>query len=104
MAFVSDFEGASDQLKNVIAADPLNYDAKVLLAKIYEYQKKWPLAVQVRKTIYAIDPYNQMNLLTLGEDEKSLGDLGQSKNILNLINSFAPNSDEARQALQDFGR
>ena len=45
-----------------------------------------------------------MNLLTLGEDEKSLGDLGQSKNILNLINSFAPNSDEARQALQDFGR
>ena len=104
LAFVSDFEGASDQLKNVIAADPLNYDAKVLLAKIYEYQKKWPLAVQVRKTIYAIDPYNQMNLLTLGEDEKSIGDLGQSKNILNLINSFAPNSDEARQALQDFGR
>jgi tetratricopeptide (TPR) repeat protein len=104
LAFVSDFESAISQLKDITESDPLNYDAQVLLAKIYEYQKNWLKAVQVRNMIYTIDPYNQINLLALGEDEKVTGNFLKAKNIARLIQSFAPNSTEAHQALQDFGK
>ena len=54
--------------------------------------------------MYKVDPYNQANLLVLGEDLKNSGALQEAKNIISLINSFAPNSAEAKQAIAEFGK
>ena len=54
--------------------------------------------------ITKLDPYNQINLLQLGEDYKSSGDTTSAKGTIALINAFAPDSSEAKQALKDFGK
>ena len=90
-----------DKLTN---ADPHNSEALGLLASIYEFQKNWNAVILVRQKMYKVDPYNQANLLVLGEDLKNSGALQEAKNIISLINSFAPNSAEAKQAIAEFGK
>ena len=99
-----DLVKAKSQLTNLIKSDTKNYDAFSLLAEINEYEKNWKDAVSVRKIMYKLDPYNQLNLLQLGEDEKYVGDLAAAKALIAVINSFAANTQEAKQALIDFGK
>ena len=88
----------------MINSDGKNYEAVRLLAEINEYLKNWSNAAVLRRQIIKLDPYNQVNLLQLGEDEKYLGNLSDAKAIIPLINAFAPNSQEAKQAEIDFGK
>ena len=103
LAYASDFSGAISRLNSVITSDPLNYDAHYLLARIYEYEKIWSSAIQTRLKIAKLDPYNQINLLQLGEDYKSSGNIAAAKNTVGLIDRFAPGTSEAKRAIQDFG-
>ena len=103
-ARVADFNPAITLLKDTIADDPRSYNATVTLAQIYEYQKNWAPAIALRKKIIMIDPFNQGNLLQLGIDEKSSGNVAAAKAVIPLINAFAPNSNEAKQAAIDLGK
>jgi tetratricopeptide (TPR) repeat protein len=91
------------KLKALITSDPLNFSAIDLLAQICEYQKNWIGAVELRKTVKVIDPFNQINLLSLGEDYKNTGDTASAKAILSEINTFAAHTPEAIQAAKDLG-
>jgi tetratricopeptide (TPR) repeat protein len=101
---VGDLSDAITVLKEITTKDPRNYDALDFLSRIYEYQKNWSAAVPLRVSITKLDPYNQINLLQLGEDYKSSGDMTSAKETIALINAFAPESPEAKQAFKDFGK
>ena len=98
------FDLAIANLDKLTNADPHNSEALGLMASIYEFQKNWNAVILVRQKMYKVDPYNQANLLVLGEDLKNSGALQEAKNIISLINSFAPNSAEAKQAIAEFGK
>ena len=104
LAEIGNFDGAKLELTKLINSDGKNYEAVRLLAEINEYLKNWSNAAVLRRQIIKLDPYNQVNLLQLGEDEKYLGNLSDAKAIIPLINAFAPNSQEAKQAEIDFGK
>lgn len=104
LASTGDLIKAKSQIAELISSDTKNYAAFKLLAEINEYEKNWKDAVSVRKIMYKLDPYNQLNLLQLGEDEKYVGDLAAAKALIAVINSFAANTQEAKQALIDFGK
>ena len=59
---------AISNLKNVIASDPRFFDAKELLARIYEFQKDWQHAAQVRSQMVNLDPFNSALKLRLRKD------------------------------------
>ena len=102
-AAVGNFSVAITQLRWVLARDPRYFDAENLLASIYEFQKNWSEAIRCRQDLTKYDPYNQINLLQLGEDEKASGNLSAARKVIPLINSFAANTPEAKQAQLDLG-
>jgi tetratricopeptide (TPR) repeat protein len=59
LAQANDLGTAVTDLQKVIDADPRFYDAMELLARIYEYQKNWPAAAQVRQKMLPLDPFNK---------------------------------------------
>ena len=71
LAQVHDFRKAITNLQNIIAADPKNYDAKEILARIYEYQKNFHAAAEIRGSMVRLDPYNQSLKFQLASDEHS---------------------------------
>jgi len=103
-AQVGDYKPAVSLLTKALSHDPRNYDVMNTLAKIYETEKNWDSAIIVRQKILLIDPYNQINLLQLGVDEKLNGNLNAARSVIPLINAFAPNSPEAQQATKEFSR
>ena len=88
------------ELNQLIKSDPRYFDPQEVLAEIYEYQKNWPAAINIRRRLLLIDPYNQINLLQMGVDQLRTGNSADAQKIIPLINSFAPNSLEAKQALK----
>ena len=88
------------ELNQLIKSDSRYFDPQEFLAEIYEYQKNWPAAINIRRRLLLIDPYNQINLLQMGVDELRAGNLADAQKVIPLINSFAPNSLEAKQALK----
>ena len=98
-----DFASATPILKSIAASDPYNFKAQDTLALIYEFDKNWNSALPIRQHLAKIDPFNQENLLLLGQDEKAVGNIAAAKAIIPRINAFAPNSNEAKQAIKDFG-
>jgi len=101
---VGDTTKAISVLKGLIASDSRNVDARSSLAKIYVSQKNWEGAIALDQELVKLDPFNQIDLLQLGRDEKSSGNLAAAKAVIPLINAFAPNSTEAKQALTEFGQ
>ena len=91
-------------LKGLTASDPHFLEAQDALSKIYEYQKNWKAAISLDQIMVKLDPYDQIILLQLGHDEKSAGNLAAARAVIPLIDAFAPNSAEAKQALADFGK
>lgn len=104
LAATGDLIKAKSQIAELISSDTKNYAAFSLLAEIHEHEKNWKSAVSIRTRMYGLDPYNQINLLQLGEDEKKVGNLTAAKALIPLINSFAADTQEAKQALIDFGK
>ena len=74
-----------------------------ILVTIYEQTNRFGLAVPLRRSIVELDPYNQKNLLKLGEDLKAVGNLAGAKAVIPLIDAFAANTPEAAQAKREFG-
>ena len=103
LASAGDFNAAIINLTKLRESDRLNFESRDLLARIYEYKKDWPHAISLRNEISQIDPVNYLNLLQLGEDDKSSGNLSGAKEIARLINSFASSTPQAKQAIKDFG-
>ena len=101
---VGDTTTAISTYKGLIASDPRNVDALKGLSTIYSGEKNWQGAIALDKAIVKLDPYNQIALLQLGRDEKSSGDLAAAKAVIPLINAFAPNTVEAKQAQTEFGQ
>jgi len=95
---------AISMLKGLIADDPHFLEAQNALVGIYESQKNWSAAISLDQSMAKLDPYNQLILLLLGHDEKSAGNLAAARAVIPLIDAFAPNSAEAKQALADFGK
>jgi hypothetical protein len=74
-----------------------------MLARIAEVQKRWGTAIYFRKKIARIDPYNTLNLLELGEDQKKIGDLVAAKDIVPLIDAIDPGGLDAKKAHIELG-
>ena len=92
------------QLKLALKNDPKNYDAKDILAQLYESMKKYPDAIIYRKLMMAQDPFNYQNMLSLGRDFKASGDVTGAKAMAAKIVAIAPASPEATTAVQEFGK
>ena len=101
---VGDNTKAIQILTKLVSHDPRNIDALSALSDIYTSQKNWPAAIATDKKMVKLDPFNQVILLKLGQDEKSSGDSASARQVIGLINAFAPNSTEAKQAASEFGR
>ena len=84
------------------SADPRSLDALTLLASTSEQGKDVTKAVEYRKNIARLDPWNAENYLQLGRLYKSIGDTGNMDVILSKILSFAPNSDQGKLAKAEF--
>ena len=91
-------------LKGLIASDSRNVDARNTLSTIYAAQKNWAGAIALDQQLVKLDPFNQIALLQLGRHEKAAGNLAAAKAVIPLINAFAPNSVEAKQAQTEFGQ
>ena len=105
-----DYQSAGDSakaistLKGLIAGDSRNTDAISALATIYSSEKNYQASIPLDKALVKLDPYNQIDLLQLGRDEKASGDAAGAKAVIGLIKAFAPNSNEAKQAQTEFGQ
>jgi len=99
-----DFASATPVLQSIASADSRNFKAQDTLSLIYEFDKNWKSALPIRQHLAKIDPFNQENLLLLGQDEKAIGNVAAAKEVITRINAFAPNSAEAKQAIKDFGK
>jgi O-antigen ligase len=87
-----------DVLKEVIEIDPRNLDALNSLAEFNQQLGNLEEVNKYRLQIAQYDPFNATNFLQLGRNYKSLGDLTKMNEMLVKIISFAPNTEEAKQA------
>ena len=101
---VGDTTKAITVLKGLIASDSRNINARNDLAIIYAAQKNWTGAIALDQEMVKLDPFNQITLLQLGRHEKAAGNLAAAKAVNPIINAFAPDSTEAKQALTEFGQ
>jgi O-antigen ligase len=85
-------------LDEIYANDPRNLEALNALILISEQLGKNNEAVNYRLTMAELDPWNAKNYLGLGKIYKILGDSEKSRDMLEKIMSFAPDTEEAKQA------
>ena len=85
-------------LEGAVSRDSTNYPATSILSRINEIEKKWNAAIDLRNEIAKIDPYNTLNLLELGEDMKSSGDISGAKNMIPRIDAIDPSGADAKKA------
>jgi tetratricopeptide (TPR) repeat protein len=71
LAQVQDFGLAITILQKTISSNPRSYDAMNILAQIYEYQKNWQDAYEIRLEMLKLDPFNQDLLTQLDQDQKN---------------------------------
>jgi tetratricopeptide (TPR) repeat protein len=85
-------------IEEIYANDPRNLEALNALILISEQLGKNDEAVNYRLTMAELDPWNAKNYLGLGKIYKILGDSEKSRDMLEKIMSFAPDTEEAKQA------
>jgi O-antigen ligase len=85
-------------IDEIYANDPRNLEALNALILISEQLGKNDEAVNYRLTMAELDPWNAKNYLGLGKIYKILGDSEKSTEMLEKIMSFAPDTEEAKQA------
>ncbi len=90
-------------LQDVASSDSQAGEAMTALASIYEQTNKIAQAIPLRKKLVVLDPFNQKNLLKLGQDLKLTGDIAGAKAVIPLIDAFAASTPEAAQAKSEFG-
>jgi tetratricopeptide (TPR) repeat protein len=85
-------------LKEVIKSDPRNLDALIALAEFNQQLGNLDEVTKYRLQIAQYDPLNAANYLQLGRIYKSNGDLAKMNEMREKILSFAPDTEEAKQA------
>ncbi|CAB4579358.1 unannotated protein [freshwater metagenome] len=86
------------EIKEVYAKDQRNLEALNTLILISEQVGKNDDAINYRLRMAELDPWNAKNYLGLGKIYKVLGDSEKSRDMLEKIMSFAPDTEEAKQA------
>jgi O-antigen ligase len=87
-----------DVLKEVIERDPRNLDALIALSEFSQQIGNLDEIIKYRSQIAQYDPFNATNYLQLGRIYKALGDLVKMNEMRLKIMSFAPETEEAKQA------
>jgi tetratricopeptide (TPR) repeat protein len=87
-----------ERVKNLSLENPRNLDYLGFLAFYYENSQSYSEVLKYRLQIKKYDPYNLANLLIIGQIYKAQGNSNMSSQILNQINSLAPNSEISKSA------
>jgi predicted Zn-dependent protease len=90
---------AFKEIEELHKTDPSNLWFLDWLAKYYFETKQYQQAINIRSQIELFDPWNAKNYLQLGILYKQIGNEIDSRNMLNKILTFAPKTNEAKQAL-----
>jgi O-antigen ligase len=90
-----------DVLKEVIQSDPRNLDALTALAEFNQQLGNLDEVIKYRSLIAQHDPFNATNYLQLGRSYKSIGNVAKMNEMRSKILSFAPNTEEAKQAISE---
>jgi O-antigen ligase len=88
-------------LKEVIESDPHNLDALTSLAEFNQQLGDIEEIIKYRLQIAQCDPFNATNYLQLGRSYKLTGDVAKMNEMRSKILSFAPNTEEAKQAISE---
>ena len=88
-------------LSEVVKSDPRNLDALTSLAEFNQQLGNLEEVETYRLQIAKYDPFNAANYLQLGRNYKSVGDLERMTQMRSKIISFAPNTEEAKQAISE---
>jgi hypothetical protein len=88
-------------LKEVVGADKRNLDALMSLAEFHGQLGDLEVANDYRLQIAKYDPFNAANYLQLGRNYKALGNVEKMNEMRAKILSFAPNTEEAKQAISE---
>jgi len=91
-------------LNNVMNEFPRNIYAVEALAIQFTEQKNLKMAITYREKLASIDPWNGKNYLQLMFLYKSSGDIENATLAKNRILSFAPETNEAKIALEEFAK
>jgi tetratricopeptide (TPR) repeat protein len=95
------FEEGIAEAEKLYKVDPRNLDTLALLSTTYERLGKLPKAIEFRKVITELDPWNAENYLALGRYYKSQGNSTESILMLDKILSFAADHPIAEQAAKE---
>jgi tetratricopeptide (TPR) repeat protein len=89
-------------VNGISESNPRNIYALDALALLYSGIKDPKAEIQARKSIEKLDPWNGKNYLRLMILYKAAGDLSNAQLMLDKILSFAPDTSEAKSALEEF--
>jgi O-antigen ligase len=93
-----------DILGEIVKKFPRNIYAVEALAIQFTEQNNFNMAITYREKLALIDPWNGKNYLQLMLLYKSIGDLENATIVKNRILSFAPETNEAKVALEEFAK
>jgi tetratricopeptide (TPR) repeat protein len=88
-------------LSEVVKSDPRNLDALTALAEFNQQLGNLDQVNTYRLQIAQYDPFNAANYLQLGRNYKSIGDVAKMNEMRSKILSFAPDTEEAKQAISE---
>jgi tetratricopeptide (TPR) repeat protein len=88
----------------VVKSNPRNLYALDAVALLSKEIKDPTTEIQARKSISKLDPWNGKNYLQLMILYKASGDITNAKLMLDKILSFAPDTNEAKSALEEFSK
>ena len=95
------FEEGLTEVEKLYKVDPRNLDTLALLSIVNERLGNLSKAIEFRKAIAELDPWNAENYLALGRYYKSQGNSTESELMLDKIVSFAANHPIAKQAAKE---
>ena len=79
-------------------SDKRDFDARDILAQVYEQTQHLGDAVKVREEMAILDPYNYFNKIALAKDAVNIGDIATGKKFAADVLTFVPKSDEKTAA------
>jgi hypothetical protein len=94
-------EEAFIQIKNLSSGDPRNLDFLRALIFFESENQNVKNLIVLRNSVSKYDPWNAQNYLELCKLYKFSGDLVKAKEVQEKIISFAPNSDQAKDAIKE---
>jgi tetratricopeptide (TPR) repeat protein len=88
----------------LVKSNPRNLYALDAVALLSREIKNPTAEIQARKSIEKLDPWNGKNYLQLMILYKTAGDITNAQLMLDKILSFAPDTNEAKSAIEEFSK